>query len=71
MRPMRTLFLAIALAAPLCAAQQPAQPPAGSNWQHVQALPIGTSIQVSIQAKASTRPHGLHSHRRRRRLAGL
>ena len=55
MRPMRTLFLAIALAAPLCAAQQPAQPPAGSTWQHVQALPIGTSIQVSIQAKASTR----------------
>ena len=38
-------FLAV-LSAP---AQQPAQPPAGSNWQHVQALPIGTSIQVQAR----------------------
>jgi len=27
-------------------ALQPAQPPAGSNWQHVQAFPIGASINV-------------------------
>src|ERR1035437_7377975 len=35
-------------------AQQPAQaptppPPAGSNWQHVQALPIGASINVKAR----------------------
>jgi hypothetical protein len=36
-------------------AQQPAQapappPPAGSNWQHVQALPIGASIYVKAKS---------------------
>jgi hypothetical protein len=30
-------------------AQQPAQPPAGSNWQRVQALPAGTSINVTAR----------------------
>jgi hypothetical protein len=30
-------------------AQQPAQPPAGSNWQHVQALPVGASINVKAR----------------------
>jgi hypothetical protein len=29
--------------------QQQAQPPAGSNWQHVQALPIGASINVKAR----------------------
>jgi hypothetical protein len=37
-------------------AQQPAQqpvppPPAGSNWQHVQALPVGTSLYVKAQTR--------------------
>src|ERR1035437_7165247 len=40
-------------------AQQPAQqpvppPPAGSNWQHVQALPIGASINVKARASHLT-----------------
>ena len=43
-------LLAIALSA---ASQQPAtpaaQPPAGSNWQHVQALPLGASINVKAR----------------------
>jgi len=30
-------------------AQQPAQPSAGSNWQHVQMLPIGASINVKAR----------------------
>lgn len=52
---MRILLLALALAPALSApAQQPAQPtpappPAGSNWQHVQALPVGQSINVTAQ----------------------
>jgi len=29
--------------------QQPAQPSAGSNWQHVQALPVGASINVKAR----------------------
>ncbi len=37
-------------------AQQPAQqpvppPPAVSNWQHVQALPVGTSLYVSAKTR--------------------
>jgi hypothetical protein len=37
-------------------AQQPAQqpvppPPAGSNWQHVQALPVGTSLYVNAKPR--------------------
>jgi uncharacterized protein YcfJ len=44
---IRTILLSLALMPGLSApAQQPSQPPAGSNWQHVQALPIGASIQV-------------------------
>ncbi len=44
----RTLVLLLVLASALTAtaAQQPVQPPAGSNWQHVQMLPKGTSIYV-------------------------
>ena len=44
----RTIVLSLVLASALSAiaAQQPAQPPAGSNWQHVQALPAGTSLNV-------------------------
>jgi len=40
------LFVLVSPVQPL--AQQPAQPtpPAGSNWQRVQALPIGTSIRL-------------------------
>jgi hypothetical protein len=48
----RTIVLSLVLASALSAnaarqaAQQPNQPPAGSNWQHVQMLPKGTSIYV-------------------------
>ena len=72
---MRTLFLSLTLATAIsAAAQQPAapaaQPPAGSNWQHVQALPLGASINVkartshasctlkSIDAETLTCTHG-------------
>ena len=49
---MRTFLLALMLAPALSAptqqpAQQPVAPPAGSNWQHVQALPSGTSLYVN------------------------
>jgi hypothetical protein len=45
-------LLAFAIPAPSQqTAQQTAQPPAGSNWQHVQALPIGTSIHVNAQKR--------------------
>jgi hypothetical protein len=45
-----TLALVPALSAPAHPpAQQPASPPAGSNWQHVQALPIGASLQVQAR----------------------
>jgi hypothetical protein len=51
---MHRLILAITFLAALFApAQQPAapaQPPAGSNWQHVQALPVGQSINVTAKA---------------------
>lgn len=48
MRPfLLTMALAITLAAPAQqGAVQPPRPAEGSNWQHVQALPAGTSIQV-------------------------
>jgi hypothetical protein len=52
---MRTLLLSMALLLPALSAptqqpaQQPAQPPAGSNWQRVQALPAGTSINVTAR----------------------
>jgi hypothetical protein len=45
---MRILPLALlAVIIPSATAQQP--PPAGSNWQHVQALPAGTSIHVNTK----------------------
>jgi hypothetical protein len=48
------LFLLVLLSAVSIHAQQPsstaAPPPAGSNWQHVQALPVGTSINVKAKA---------------------
>ena len=36
------------LAAP---AQQPAPPPAGSNWEHVQALPANTYVHVNARSR--------------------
>jgi hypothetical protein len=50
---MRVILLAIALLTALSLpAQQPAPaPPAGSNWQYVQALPIGTSIYVNAKRR--------------------
>ena len=57
--PTRTIPFAILImlsaACPLASAPAhaaAAPPPAGSSWQHVQALPLGTSIQV----KAASRP---------------
>jgi hypothetical protein len=44
---MPRLFLAMTLLSALSAlAQKPLQPAAGSNWQHVQALPAGTTIYL-------------------------
>jgi hypothetical protein len=34
-------------------ATQPTPPPAGSNWQHVQALPFGTKIYVTTRTRVS------------------
>jgi hypothetical protein len=49
---MRSFIFPIALLSTLSvAAQQPIQPPAGSNWKHVQALPVGTDLYI----KAKTR----------------
>jgi hypothetical protein len=47
----RTIVLSLVLASALSAnaAQQPVLPPAGSNWQHVQALPVATSINVKAR----------------------
>ena len=49
---MRNMLLCLVVAPALgAAAQQPTQPApaAGSNWQHVQALPVGASIQVQAR----------------------
>jgi hypothetical protein len=50
---MRQSLAVLLVLSALCApAQQPTQqaaPPAGSNWQHVQALPIGASISVKAR----------------------
>ncbi len=46
---MRNALLILVLVPSLCAAAQqtaPPAPPEGSNWQHVQALPPGASINV-------------------------
>ena len=48
--PIRTILFAIlTFPAFSTSSAQPAAaaPPAGSNWQHVQALPIGTGIRVT------------------------
>ena len=47
----RTLVLLLVLSSALTsnAAQQPVLPPAGSNWQHVQMLPVGASINVKAR----------------------
>lgn len=52
---MRTSFLIPLLLLPFFAAAQQKvvqtpPPPQGSNWQHVQALPPGTSIQVKTRS---------------------
>ena len=48
----RFLFAITLLGALAAPAQQPTQPasPQGSNWQHVQALPIGANIAVKARA---------------------
>jgi hypothetical protein len=47
---MRSLLLALfLLASAIAAPAQTPMPPAGSNWQHVQALPLGTSIHVDAK----------------------
>jgi hypothetical protein len=57
---MRMLIAATIVLATLSAtAQQTAQPaaampPAGSNWQHVQALPVGMSLYVSAAKRHSS-----------------
>jgi hypothetical protein len=57
---MRTFLLAMLLipALPVPAQEliQPATapPPAGSNWQHVQALPPGTPVHISARARSLT-----------------
>jgi hypothetical protein len=43
---MRIVLLAIALATASAAPAQTAAPPDGSSWQRVQALPVGSSLQV-------------------------
>lgn len=51
---MRNILLSLILAPVLGAtAQQPAQhlPAAGSNWQHVQALAVGTTISVGARSR--------------------
>jgi hypothetical protein len=47
---VRKLFvLAVFAVSTASFTQQPATPPEGSNWQHVQALPAGASIHVRAQ----------------------
>lgn len=49
---MRIFLLAAVLASPLLvAAQQPAaqHAPEGSSWQHVQALPVGTTLHIKAR----------------------
>jgi hypothetical protein len=49
---MRTLLLSLVLVPAIGGfAQQPTSTalPAGSNWQHVQALPVGASVQVKAR----------------------
>jgi hypothetical protein len=51
---MRILFLSLVLVPAVCAAAQQVVAPAvqqttGSNWQHVEALPVGASIAVKAR----------------------
>jgi hypothetical protein len=53
---MRSLLLILSLLASAlpCTAQEtapPPPPPVGSNWQHVQALPIGAYIHVTARTR--------------------
>ncbi len=49
---MRKILAALLAFTTLSAsAQQTVQPPAGSNWQHVQVLPVGTSLYVNAQTR--------------------
>src|ERR1039458_2782551 len=60
----RTSLLSLVLVSALSAraAQQPAQPLAGSNWQHVQVLPAGTSISVKARSShASCKLKSVHA----------
>jgi len=48
----RTMILSLVFVPALytCAAQSSPPPAAGSNWQHVQVLPAGTSIKVNARS---------------------
>ena len=49
-KPLAALLALTTLAAATAPAQQSSpQPPAGSNWQHVQVLPAGSSLIVSAR----------------------
>jgi len=51
---LKLLVTTVLATAIVSRAQPPAAstPPEGSNWQHVQALPLGTSIHVKAQHKS-------------------
>jgi ABC-type uncharacterized transport system permease subunit len=52
---MRVSALALVILVPAlsaASAQQAAQPPAGANWQRVQALPAGAFIQVKTRTRS-------------------
>ena len=55
---MRTFDLALQATLLLCAipalGQQAAAPPAGSNWQHVEVLPTGTTLRVNTKSRHVT-----------------
>ena len=53
---MRVFLLTLALVPALSApaqqpAQQPVSPPAGSNWQNVEALPAGARVEIKAQTR--------------------
>jgi hypothetical protein len=50
---MRPSLLALALVPALTVAAQPAAPlpPAGSNWQSVEALPVGAKVEIKAQTR--------------------
>jgi hypothetical protein len=54
-KPLAALLVITILGGASAPAQQSAaQPPAGSNWQHVQALPIGTELYVKAKGRSKT-----------------